>query len=296
MYAASLDESVVNGSSPNVRVLCTSSAFIHDVSSPHGDNVQKRTYTLSTWANFFGASKETPKNILFIPDAKVVPEKELEDILTHGWPQGWTTLTQRIGDLLTDYGVNLISYEKDDPVEALKNVDGVFVFGGNTFQLQDRLNITGMIDALQNAVLKEGLPYLGGSAGTNVATKTICTTNDMLITCPFGYEGMDILPFLVNVHYFPGTMYYKNAAGDFIEYGGESRDDRIQQFLMANQTYSYVVLLPEGTAIQREGDILTILGANTLAIATYDGDKNEYVKTPMTSEELTQYVFGLRHL
>lgn len=277
----------------NVRALCLSSGLINDIHYPDAEALQNRHYTLSTWASFFGASHENPKKILFIPDAKVVTENELDNIPTDGWPKGWTNLMSRMDGLLRDYGVNLIPYENSQPSNVLKQVDGVFVFGGNTFQLQDRLHVTGLVDELMTAVLKHELPYLGGSAGTNVATKTIRTTNDTLITAPFEYDGMGILPFAVNVHYFSGPTYYKNASGDFIEYSGETRDERMQQFLMANQTHPYVVLLPEGTAIQRENNLLTILGARTLDVATYDFATEKYCKTAMTSDELTRYVFAL---
>lgn len=276
----------------HVRVLCLSSGFINDLSRPDCNTQEKRHYTCSAWANFFRASVGTPKNILFIPDAKVVEENALEDIFGKGWPAEWSELTERVQFLVKDFGLHFIVYGKGDPGAFLNNVDGVFVWGGNTFQLQDRLLATGLHESLQKAVLEKGIPYLGGSAGTNVATKTICTTNDMMVVEPFEFDGMGFLPFSVNVHYCAGAMYYKNEMDEYVEYGGETRDERLQQFLMANmEQCPYIVLLPEGRAIERYDNTLKILGAHALDVATYDAFQKTLVKTAMDAEALTQYVF-----
>src|SRR6185436_15428989 len=66
------------------------------------------------------------------------------------------------------------------PVEAVKNAEAVVVGGGNTFHLLLRMYETGLVEAIRERV-KQGTPYIGWSAGSNVACPTIKTTNDMPI-------------------------------------------------------------------------------------------------------------------
>jgi dipeptidase E len=59
-----------------------------------------------------------------------------------------------------------------DPAEALEKAPAVFVGGGNTFRLLGELYQRNLLDVLRRRV-REGMPYLGVSAGTNVACPTI---------------------------------------------------------------------------------------------------------------------------
>ena len=81
----------------------------------------------------------------------------------------------------------------------------------------------------------DGLPYMGVSAGTNVACPTMQTTNDMPITMPPSFETLGLVPFQVNAHYFHGQVHIESGE-HLIEHFGETRDDRIREFHEMNET------------------------------------------------------------
>src|ERR1700722_936485 len=78
--------------------------------------------------------------------------------------------------LHADYELDGI-HTHPDPVAAVRHAEGLFVGGGNTFRLLDTLYRHGLVDAIRERV-RGGTPYLGISAGTNVACPSLKTTND----------------------------------------------------------------------------------------------------------------------
>lgn len=133
-------------------------------------------------------------------------------------------------------------HEADEPSRCVAQCDAVLVGGGNTFQLLRRMYRTGLMEAVRRAV-GQGKPYVGWSAGANLASPTIRTTNDMPIAEPPSMEAFGFVPFQINPHYTdatpPGHM-------------GETRADRLAEFVALNPVP--VVGLPEGTALRlREG-------------------------------------------
>jgi dipeptidase E len=144
-----------------------------------------------------------------------------------------------------------------DPAEAVRRAEALYVGGGNTFRLLGELYRFGLLDLIR-ARVRDGLPYLGVSAGTNVACPTIKTTNDMPITQPPGLEALGLVPFQVNPHYFTGQTFVKRDDG-YHEHFGETRDDRIREFHEMNDTP--VVGLCEGGLLKVEGGRVLLLGA-----------------------------------
>jgi dipeptidase E len=117
----------------------------------------------------------------------------------------------------------------------IETAEAFFVGGGNTFRLLRELQLGGWIGALRRRVL-EGAPYLGASAGINIAGPTIRTTNDMPIVEPPSLEALGLVPFQINPHYQdpdPGSTHM-----------GETREQRIVEFLEDNDRT--VVGLREG--------------------------------------------------
>ncbi|MBV8619144.1 MAG: dipeptidase PepE [Curvibacter sp.] len=136
-----------------------------------------------------------------------------------------------------------------DPQAALQQADAIAVGGGNTFALLKRLQDAGLMSVIQDRV-RQGAPYIGWSAGGNVAGPTIRTTNDMPIVQPASLRGLGLLPFQVNPHFTPGKPPGHN---------GESREERLAEFLALNAPEE-LVALPEGSALLVEGDQVQVLG------------------------------------
>ncbi len=136
-----------------------------------------------------------------------------------------------------------------EPLRALERAEVVVVGGGNTFQLVARLHASGLMDAIREAV-QGGVPFMGWSAGSNVANPTLRTTNDMPIVEPASFRTLGLIPFQTNPHFMD-----IHPAG----HSGETREDRLLEFVAVNKDIP-VVGLREGSMLQRAGSQLELLG------------------------------------
>jgi dipeptidase E len=136
-----------------------------------------------------------------------------------------------------------------DPRAAVKEADAVFVGGGNTFRLLKALNDLSILEILRTRVLT-GVPYIGSSAGTNVACPTIRTSNDMPIVEPPSLAALGLVPFQVNPHYLDPDPTSRHM--------GETREERLLQFLEENDVP--VVGLREPSMLRIEDGSATLLG------------------------------------
>ncbi|WP_280564678.1 dipeptidase PepE [Chromohalobacter sp. 48-RD10] len=132
---------------------------------------------------------------------------------------------------------------------AIHNASAILVGGGNTFMLAQRLQELKLMAPLR-ARLLAGLPYMSWSAGTHLVSPSLCTTNDMPIVQPESFGLLELVPFQLNPHFFPGRPEGHN---------GESREQRLQQYLDLHP-HQRVIALPEGTALYRHDDQLTLWG------------------------------------
>lgn len=137
----------------------------------------------------------------------------------------------------------------DDPVKAIQEAEAIIVGGGNTWQLVRMMHEHNLMGAIREKVLT-GTPYIGWSAGSNVACPTLRTTNDMPVIDPNGFDCMGLIPFQINPHYLDA-----NPEG----HGGETREQRIEEFLVINPGI-YVAGLREGTMFKLENNHLQLIG------------------------------------
>lgn len=144
--------------------------------------------------------------------------------------------TSRVAEALSPLGVRVRGlHEYEDVSVALSEASRMFVGGGNTFRLLHRLQQNGLIEVIRQAVAG-GSRYLGSSAGTNIASPTIRTTNDMPIVEPASFDALELVPFQINPHYL-------DPIPD-LPHMGETRETRLTEFLEENDRP--VVALREG--------------------------------------------------
>jgi dipeptidase E len=193
--------------------------------------------------NFF---KEIKGYIIFVPFAAV--------------RMSYDDYEYKVKAKFNEFGLEVRSiHHFEDKVAALENASAIMIGGGNTFSLLSSLQKFGLLSHIRNLVLK-GKPYLGWSAGSNVACPTICTTNDMPIVEVENFNALNLIPFQINPHYI--DTFPENFAG-------ETRDERISEFLMANIDKT-VIGLREGTLLSYSGNQLKLWGPWSLKVFRYN--------------------------
>jgi dipeptidase E len=150
---------------------------------------------------------------------------------------------------LMGLGLDSVHDAADGPVHAVERAQAIFIGGGNTFRLIDALWRHDLIEPIRRRVMR-GMPYIGTSAGANVACPSIRTTNDMPIVQPPSFAALDLVPFNINPHYLDPV------AGS--THMGETREQRIVEFHEENP--HAVVGLREGAWLHIEGETMTLEG------------------------------------
>ncbi len=153
------------------------------------------------------------KTLLFIPYAR---------------PGGITheEYTQKVSTAFAKINITVCGiHEFEDASEAIKNAEGIFTGGGNTFLLVTQLYKNKVMTILSDTI-KKGAPYLGTSAGSNICGLTMQTTNDMPIIYPPSFQTLGIIPFNLNPHYIDTDSQSTHM--------GETRETRIKEFHQFN--------------------------------------------------------------
>jgi dipeptidase E len=141
------------------------------------------------------------------------------------------------------------AHHATDPQKAVENSDAFFIGGGNTFRLLKILQDVDLLDAIRRKV-KTGTPYIGSSAGSNVAGPTIKTTKDMPIVQPRSFDSLGLVPFQISPHFQDPDPNSRHM--------GETQEERILQFLEENETP--VVGIREGAWLVCENGAVTLRG------------------------------------
>ncbi len=187
-------------------------------------------------------NKHNIKRVLFIPYAGVT--------------FSYDTYEEKVNKVFLTLGTEIYSIHKEsNPIKAVMEAEAIAVGGGNTFQLVKEMQKKGLMQAIKERVL-QGMPYMGWSAGSNVACPSLKTTNDMPIAEPDSFNCMALIPFQINPHYLDAHP---------SNHGGETREQRIEEFLVANPDM-YVAGLREATLLLYENGKLSLRGRHALRV------------------------------
>lgn len=200
------------------------------------------SYPLADIRDFLGEGR---RKALFIPYAAV----------TFSYDEYEAKVAQRFEEI--GYQIEGI-HRFPDPAEAVRQAETIVVGGGNTWMLVRTLQENKLMEAIREKVLG-GTPYVGWSAGSNIACPTLRTTNDMPIVQPASFDTLGLVCFQINPHYADS-----HPAG----LGGETREDRINEFIAVNREVC-VVGLREGTMLRCEGGSVRLIGRRTARIFKY---------------------------
>ena len=155
-----------------------------------------------------------------------------------------------------EIGVKVRSIHRaKDPRKMIREAQAICVGGGNTFALTKKMQEQGLMSAILRKI-KQGTPYVGWSAGSNVSCPTICTTNDMPIVQPQSFKAIGAVKFQINPHYLDA-----NPEG----HAGETRQQRIEEYIEANPR-RWVVGLREGCMLHLHDGVMELIGKRPMRI------------------------------
>jgi len=177
------------------------------------------------------------KSILFIPYAR--PSGISHDEYTQKAKEAFAKIDIEVKGI----------HEFENPHDAVKNAEGIFTGGGNTFLLVTQLYKNNIMQLVSETV-KNGTPYLGSSAGSNICGLSMQTTNDMPIIYPPSFQTLGLIPFNLNPHYLDADLQSKHM--------GETRETRIKEFHAFNSIP--VLGLREGSWLEVKGEKITLKG------------------------------------
>ncbi|MDR1180753.1 MAG: dipeptidase PepE [Bacteroidales bacterium] len=199
-------------------------------------------------------------NLLFFPFAGV-------KISGIEHPNSYDAYQERVQGVFMGWGYKRLSsihrFKAEEMPEMIDKADCIIVGGGNTFHLFAEMYEHALMEKVREKVCK-GTPYIGWSAGSNLACPTLGTTNDMPIIQPQSFNGLNLVPFQINPHYIDPNP----VIDDMIKHGGETRMDRLNEYLTVNQKTT-VVGLREASALWVDNDKMTLRGGKKMLVMRY---------------------------
>ena len=173
---------------------------------------------------------------------------------------------EKVKERFREVGHDIVSiHHFNDPGKAVQDAEAIAVGGGNTWKLLREIRGNNLIDAVREKVTG-GTPYIGWSAGSNVACPTLRTTNDMPVVEPGSFEAFGLIPFQINPHYLDA-----NPEG----HAGETREQRIEEFIEINHDI-YVLGLREGTMLLVKDGRIRLIGPRKVRIFKKGSAPAEY--------------------
>ena len=163
---------------------------------------------------------------------------------------------ERVEQRFAELGHHIVGLHTfPDPLKAIEEAEAIIIGNGNTWTLARMLHDKKLMNPIRERVYN-GAPYIGWSAGLNIAGPTLRTTNDMPIVDPHGFECVGLVPFQINPHY---------TEENIRDHAGETRQQRLEEFIKVNPS-TYVVGLREGTMLKYSNNKLKLIGDKSCRI------------------------------
>lgn len=198
------------------------------------------------------------KEVLFFPYAGVNIDPKSIEI-------SYNAYESKVRSVFDSFNLNIKSiHHYNNLKESIEKSECIMVGGGNTFHLLYELHRNNIIETMRDKILS-GTPYLGWSAGANLACPTIKTTNDMPIIFPISFDALNLINFQINPHYLDDNP---------SNHGGETREQRIKEFLVVNKEIK-VLGLREGTYLTVNDDKIWLKGNKTARLFYFYADPIE---------------------
>ncbi|KPM10687.1 alpha-aspartyl dipeptidase-like protein [Sarcoptes scabiei] len=151
----------------------------------------------------------------------------------------WDEYAAKVQNSLSNFEIASI-HKFTDYKDAINEAEAIMIGGGNTFHLLYKLYEFNLIECIRNRLLGSNpIPYIGWSAGSNVAGPNIGTTNDMPIIWPPSDQSLNVIPYNINPHFNEWNP---------PNFQGETRIDRLNEFVEVRK--SPIVAFSEGVAIR----------------------------------------------
>ena len=197
-------------------------------------------------------------NIAFIPFASV--EKNYDEYATN------------VNNALGQVGIQINAAKPRNARSLVETCDAIIIGGGNTFKLLHDIYELNLVNLIKEKV-NNGTPYIGWSAGSNILSPTIGTTNDMPVIQPKSFNALGIFSFQINPHYFNQKVE---------SFNGETRDQRLEEFIEVNPQYS-ILALPEGTWLELQNNNLMFCGEAPGTLFQRGELEESIIKTPISN-------------
>jgi dipeptidase E len=206
-------------------------------------------------------------NIAFIPFAS--PDKN------------YVEYALRVKKALKEMAIEINIVLPENPKSVIEKCNAIMVGGGNTFKLLHDIYELDLMQLIKDNV-NRGVHYIGWSAGSNILSPTIGTTNDMPIIEPKSFKALGLLPFQINPHYFNQKLEGFN---------GETREQRLEEFLKMNPSSS-ILALPEGTWLEIQNNDLKFFGNESATLFCKEKNHNSFMKQKIDNEANLSFLMG----
>lgn len=173
-------------------------------------------------------------------DDPVIAYMPLASLYAERWMEMHERSFQGLGRLET---INTELMTQREIEDVLRRAVLVYVPGGNTFLLNHRLHLSGVMPFLRKK-LQSGLPFVGFSAGTILCGPNVLTANDMNTVETPHFKALNLLPFNFFTHYTDG-------------YGQSEHDAWLTDYHFFHD--NPIIMLSDGAYIKVDGKKTTLV-------------------------------------